>query len=279
MGFGTAEVEFVIAARHLGVDFTRTMTLGRQQFTGRRAALERLVGAGVWGDGYVEPFLTHLGARSVRSLDASSYQSATDVHDLNDPAPTTLHEGFSAVVDSGTLEHVFNLPEALRSAMHLVEAGGHLILMSPCNNNPGHGFYQLTPELLFRALAPENGYEVTRCCLREQRGGWYEVADPAVVGRRCEFRTRRMAYLFVVARRTSVTPIFATWPQQSDYTTEWSGSAGSGAGAGRRSRSGRMVSALPWKRVAMKVRSLNYPPSYRRRRDHFTSSSLRTTEE
>jgi hypothetical protein len=264
MGFGTAEVEFVVAAGRLGVSFERTMTLGRQRLTLKQKDLERLSGIDAKGDGFVEALLMHLGADEVRSLDASGYEGATDVHDLNEPAPTALHGRFSAVIDGGTLEHVFNLPEALRSAMVMVEPGGHLILMVPCNNSPGHGFYQVTPELVYRSLSRENGYEMRLCYLHEDRGGWYAVVDPSDVGRRCEFRTRRTAYLFVVARRVSAAPVFANWPQQSDYTTEWSG-----ANASRQT-----TPTSSAKRLAMRVKSRFYPPSYRRRRAHFSSSRL-----
>ena len=54
-----------------------------------RAALERRLHADVWGDGFGDGFLRHLGADLVDSLDASDFEGATIVHDLNLPAPTT----------------------------------------------------------------------------------------------------------------------------------------------------------------------------------------------
>ena len=264
VGFGVAEIEFVEAARELGVRFDRTMTLGRQQITATSAQLDKLE-PGV-PRGFAEPLLRRYGATSVRSLDASDFEDATDTHDLNEPLPETLDEQFTAVIDSGTLEHVFNLPVALRSAMRMVELHGHLIVMTPCNDSPGHGFYQLSPELLFRALAPENGYEVLRVRLREQRGRWYDVIDPVEVGRRCEFRTHRTAYLYAVARRVEVVPIFAAWPQQSDYETKWKG----GTHTANRSGARRVLDHTRRLRsVAMKVRTWSWPPSYKRRGEHF----------
>ena len=214
MGFSSDEVDFLRSLEGL-VDFRRTLTLGRQSLRLPRAALERRLHADVWGDGFGDGLLRHLGADLVDSLDASDFEGATVVHDLNLPAPTKLVGRYTAVIDAGTVEHVFNVPEALRTAMSLVAQGGHLVLMAPCNNNPGHGFYQFTPELVFRSLSASNGFAVVRCLLKEVRGRWYDVADPASLGRRREFRTRRSTYLFVVAERVSVVPIFAEWPQQS----------------------------------------------------------------
>ena len=173
--------------------------------------------------GYVEPLMRLLGSQEIRSIDTSAFENATDIHDLNDPLPANLHAQFSAVIDSGTIEHVFNLPQALKNAMELVALDGHLVLISPTNNDAAHGFYQLSPELLFRSLGAENGFEIESFLIREDRGSWYEVIDPLEVGAHAEFRSRRTTYLYVIARRKELVPVFRRWPQQSDYVTAWSG--------------------------------------------------------
>ena len=45
-------------------------------------------------------------------MDASAFEGANFVHDLNNPIPEELHCKYDAVVDGGTLEHVFNVPVA-----------------------------------------------------------------------------------------------------------------------------------------------------------------------
>ena len=277
MGFNVAAVEFLSVARDAGVSFDRTLMLGRQSLDLGAHDRERLA-PGV-PEGFAEPLLVALGAREVRSLDASGYEGATDVHDLNEPVPVELHERFSAVIDGGTLEHVFNYPEALRSAMRMIEPGGHLLVMTPCNDSPGHGFYQVSPELLFRVLSEENGFEVERFMIREERGPWYEVLDPAIVGQRCEFTTNETAYLYVVAQRTAVVPVFGSWPQQSDYTTAWvddEATVTQQTGVRRiLARSDRLRSVVGQLRTRSSFftrvstpRSL--PRSYKRRPEHFT---------
>jgi hypothetical protein len=236
MGLNVNGLEFLVWSQREGVRFERTMTLGRQQFfwitpTKMSRVLrehglyvsKREAGAVLTGGGrFAEPLFTRLGAEEIRSIDASSFEGASDIHDLNEPIPAPLKQKFSAVIDSGTLEHVFNFPQAIANAMEMVELGGHLLLMSPTNNEGGHGFYQFAPELFFRVLSPENGFSVERILLREYLGRhWYEVADPAELGHRSQFRSRGVAYLYLRARRDEIRTPFDSWPQQSDFAADW----------------------------------------------------------
>ena len=86
-------------------------------------------------------------------MDASSFEGATVVHDLNLPITEALKGRFDVVCDAGTIEHVMNFPTAIRNCMEMVRVGGHLILGTPANNFFGHGFYQFSPELWFRLFS------------------------------------------------------------------------------------------------------------------------------
>ena len=293
MGINANGLEFLVWAKREGVRFERTMTLGRQQFFWftpekmRRVLREHGLHVSehearadlTEGGGFAEPLLARLGAEEIRSMDASPYEGASDVHDLNEPIPAALKQNFSAVIDSGTLEHVFNFPQAIANAMEMVELGGHLLLLSPTNNEPGHGFYQFAPELFFRVLSPENGFSVERVLLREYLGRhWYEVADPAELGHRSQFRSRGIAYLYVRARREEIRTPFDSWPQQSDFVAAW-GVASSAAQ--RTSRASRLkatarrflpqpflnqISSLRWKPVVFRWK---HPALYQHQREQF----------
>ncbi len=252
MGLNAHHLRFLLRARAAGVSFERPITIGRQQLfmdipTMRRsfrhlgreitdAEAERLL---TEDDGFAEPVLRLLGASSPDAMDASTYEGASVVHDLNAPLPAELRERYSLVVDSGSLEHVFDFPRAVRSCLEMVEVGGHFIAMSPANNSMGHGFYQFSPELFYRALSPENGFRVVEMVAVEMRDDapWYAVRDPAEVGRRVEWQSSSETYLFVCARRERAVPLFATPPQQSDYAGAWSAAAGEESGP--RSHHGR----------------------------------------
>jgi hypothetical protein len=241
MGFDVQGIKFLLATRRSGVRFDRTAMIGRQELFIDPVTLHRLlrrsglaIGAAeterllTEASGYAEPLLRHLGARQISSIDASHYEQASLVHDMNNPIPESLKSAFSAVVDAGTLEHVFNFPVALKNCMEMVQEGGDLLLMTPANNFMGHGFYQFSPELFFRVLSADNGYEVVRAivCETSPDAPWYEVVDPALAGRRVELLSSAPMYLLIQARRTRNTALLEVTPQQSDYAVMWQDKAG-----------------------------------------------------
>jgi hypothetical protein len=91
------------------------------------------------------------------------------------------------------------------------------------NGQPGHDFYQFSPELYYRILSPENGFRVKHMFWKTQHRAarWYRIADPAVVGRRASRLSVSPASLFVAAERIADMPVLRTPPQQSDYVTAW----------------------------------------------------------
>ena len=223
MGIDINLARLLFSARERGVAFDRTLTLGAQELHVSKKDRERLFpnhDAKSISDG--PALLRALGAETVDAVDVSDYEGAAILHDLNDPIGDEYKEICSVLIDGGTLEHLFNFSCGLRNAMSMVEEGGHLITYNPANNFLGHGFYQCSPELYFRALSPENGFEVERVVLVEEGGGWYEVTDPAAVRSRVQVINDRPTFIYVQARRTKVLPIFETWPQQSDYQMIWS---------------------------------------------------------
>lgn len=279
MGVGISTAEFLVGASRSGVRFDRTATIGRQWLLVGPMRVGRILRQhGEWptglsvrefgrafreSPGYVDPLLHLLGAREITAIDASPYEGAPIVHDLNEPVPDDLHERFSLVVDGGSLEHIFNVPVALRSYMQMVEVGGHLVLQTMANNAFGHGFFQFSPEFFYRTLSPENGYEIERVVVVEDDIAWrrvgalnvpvdvagpeYAVIDPAEVGERVELRTKRQLLVQVLARRTARGPIFATSPQQSDYAATWDRHEDEDH---REPRTPRRKHSIPWLHLA-----------------------------
>jgi len=237
MGFDTHTIKYLLAAQAGGVSFERVATIGRQaltlnarelrsvfEFFGERLSAGDAKAILEEADGYADELFRRLGAASVDSVDASEYESATIIHDLNQPIPDDLRDRFTLLIDGGSLEHVFNVPVALRNCMEMVAIGGHYVSVNPANNFFGHGFYQFSPELFFRAFSPENGYEVDRIIAFETRprSTWYLVRDPREVHRRVRLENRRPVHLIAQARRIVPAAIFAQTPQQFKYSDLWS---------------------------------------------------------
>lgn len=243
MGLDDKATQFLLASRQLGVSFEQTATIGRQRLYITKSGLaKRLSAFGITttsetaqrlleeAQGYSEPLFRLLGATRTESFDASDYEGASCVLDLNQPIPSEREAAFTAVVDSGTLEHVFNFPEAIRNCMQMVQLGGHLLSITNVNNLAGHGFYQFSPELFYRVLSESNGFTVTRLLVTETSSPhWYEVTDPVDARGRVQLRTFRPTYLCVVAQRTAIKPIFTVPPQQSDYVSQWHAADGNTA--------------------------------------------------
>jgi hypothetical protein len=212
-----------------GVDFSRTLMLGRQQMP---------------DSSYAERFFHGLGAESVDSLDASPFEGATIIADLNHPLPTDLRRRFTAVFDGGTLEHVFDVATALRSCLDMVALDGHYITVSPANNWAGHGFYQFSPELLFRVLSPDAGFTLRGSFVVElrRRRRWYAIRDPKEERKRLHWRNQFRTYAIAVARRTELVDLTDFVANQSDYAARWDGYLDPATDGGSR-RAGGMKAA------------------------------------
>lgn len=260
MGFDVNGVKALLLARATGVDFSRTAMIGRQrlnltpdEFTGvldagRIPHSEAAVRSIMYDHGHYSEGLMHaLGASELVSVDYSDYEGAGVVHDMNRPIPEALRSRFSLVVDSGSLEHVFNFPVAVENCMRMVAPGGHFIALTPANNFMGHGFYQFSPELFFSLLNEKNGYEIEIVMAYEDRpdAEWYRVANPSALGCRVTLVNRRPVYLLVVAHRRSEHAGPFAVPSQSDYVQVWAGSAAAAARPARGKLASLALKCIP----------------------------------
>jgi hypothetical protein len=160
----------------------------------------------------------------------SDFERATHIHDFNQPLPTSLANRFSVVFDGGTIEHVFNIPQAFKNCMEMIRIGGHFIQANVANNYMGHGFWQFCPELIYRIFSRENGFQIKVVLMHEPNkmiwngasfGAWYKVEDPAAHHCRVELVNHRPTYICTIAQRVEDRRIFASFPQQSDYIEAW----------------------------------------------------------
>lgn len=240
MGFDTNGVRFLLTARASGVNFERSAMIGRQKMHVLPQALSALLGQFGFDDGenlaqnalskdkrFAEPFLHLLGATDVVSFDASDYECASCVHDMNEAIPEEYKAKYSVVIDGGSLEHIFNFPVAVKNCMEMIEVGGYYLGITPANNFMGHGFYQFSPELYYRVFSPDNGFVTERIIIFEDvpDAQWVQLTDPDVLGKRVEMINSKPAYMLIQARRVKEKEIFRNAPQQSDYSAHWSKAA------------------------------------------------------
>lgn len=293
MALDTESVRFLLASRRSGAGFRRCMTLGRQSLMvgkNEMAMLLReydynpedypeLLAAEYSRLRWSEDFWKVLGTEELCTMDASDFEGATVVHDLNEPIPGDLKQRFDAVCDIGTLEHIFNFPQALRNCLEMVALGGHIFLHTPANNLFGHGFYQFSPELFSCVLSAENGFKLEKIVAVEHgpRHRWFEVADPMVTRSIGKLTNVFPVALYIRAQRTAIVPVLSKAPNQSAFVAQWSGDASpeQKGVVDRFSRGGwvnfnkRLIEAAP--RLARFLEGFRYSPlnrewSFRNRR-------------
>jgi hypothetical protein len=100
--------------------------------------------------GYIsdKTFFEVLGFNSLVSIDNSEFESCSKILDLNTAQlPEEFRNKFTAILNPGTLEHVFHVPNALNNIFEMLEVGGRVFHFLPSHNFVDHGFYMFSPTL------------------------------------------------------------------------------------------------------------------------------------
>lgn len=208
---------------HSHGSFGKTATLGRQNVhVPDRDLISIFGGLGGHEGSYCEQLLgEYFGAEEVVSIDSSAYEGASKVHDLNVPLPQDLVGKFDTVIDAGTLEHVFDVAQALKNTSLLVKPGGQIIHISPSDNFCGHGFWQFSPGLYFTLYSSKNGYKDTEVFVAELGSPdvWFRVREP-IGSERIELIPK--VPMFVIVRTVLERKTFSHESvNQSDYVFAW----------------------------------------------------------
>lgn len=91
-----------------------------------------------------------LGFDAVDSCDISADEGPSFTLDLNEPVPLSFHGNYDAVIDSGTIEHIFDLKTVLRNIHDMLKPNGRAVFMTvPVSNYVDHGYYMFSPQILY----------------------------------------------------------------------------------------------------------------------------------
>lgn len=181
-------------------------------------------------DEYCETLMEKLGFGTMEAMDFSGFEGATILHDLNKPPASELQNQFDFIFDGGTIEHVFNVPQALETVYTMLKPGGRFVSANGMNGWPGHGMYQFNPELVWTFWGRACNCVVHDCrALPKIPGGQVgeqAFRDPAVTGKRLRMKGKigtGRTYLYYEIEKTeeSHPPTYAL---QSDYEVKWQGS-------------------------------------------------------
>lgn len=241
MGIIKKDLIFIKYCQLIGADFSLTATLGRQTLYMSRQDL-----SDIWGlifpnilvkkvdeifnsektsaFPYGEIIFSLLGAKSVVSYDYSSYEGASCIVDLNVPLDKEHYNKYSVVFDGGTLEHIYNFPQALTNVVNLLKPGGYFISISPANNYFGHGFYQFSPELFYSCLNESNGMRNTKVFINGHENSFFYALPVNRTGVRGELNDTKTSKTsnFVISQKGWSTNNNSEI-NQKDYELVWNG--------------------------------------------------------
>lgn len=111
-------------------------------------------------------------------IDKFDDDSPLILHDLNLPVPAHLHDRFNLVLDSGTIEHIFDVSRVVENILVMCRTSGWVVHISPSSNFVDHGFYSLSPCFFFDVYRA-NGFDDFRCYLLQ--------VDPTDYFARCPY--------------------------------------------------------------------------------------------
>lgn len=117
--------------------------------------------------------LTLLGAKKIYVADVSSYENPDIIMNLNRPVDNKYHDRFDFILDVGTLEHIFNIPQALENIKLMCKPGGTIIFSTPASGAINHGFYQISPTFYYDYFKI-NGFDNFSCFILEGSSLNYE---------------------------------------------------------------------------------------------------------
>lgn len=175
--------------------------------------------------------LRMIGFDRVVRIDYSDYESPDLLIDLNAAeTPNELQQAFDLVLDSGTIEHVFDVAAAVRHCARMVRSGGRVIHLTPASNCVEHGFHSLSPTF-FADFYSACQWQINRVYLCQMpldlpRGQW-TVYDYWNSSRFIPLGQldQRIWFTFCVATKGSASVLAV--PQQWVYLNTWKDSAGS----------------------------------------------------
>lgn len=175
--------------------------------------------------GYAERLFEKLGFGAIQTMDFSAYEGAQIIHDLNRPVPARLHDSFEFIFDGGTLEHVFNVPQAFENVFNMLRPGGTFVSATPFNGWPGHGFYQFQPDLVWSFWKYMAGCEVVRCIAlpNDPTEKALDLPDNKGSSKRREYDQKIPAgrvFIYYEVRKLAESRLGGS-VLQADYETKW----------------------------------------------------------
>lgn len=102
-------------------------------------------------------------------IDKFALDNPIILHDLQKPIEARYHDFFNFVLDSGTMEHIFDVKSVMSNIVRITKVGGYVLHLTPAQNFLNHGFYQFSPTFFYDFYI-SNGFEIIESYIIELRG-------------------------------------------------------------------------------------------------------------
>lgn len=140
-------------------------------------------------------------------IDKIAHRGIECVVDLNEPLPEQYQQQASLLIDTGTLEHCFNVGTAFRNMCEMTQQGGVIITAAPANKFR-HGYYNFGPDIYIDAFN-DNGFEILdMVCLTSKM-------QPVIIPSKTKNGMPHGSIFMVTARRNKIQNW--QWPVQRKY--------------------------------------------------------------
>lgn len=149
-------------------------------------------------------------------IDIARIRGEERILDLNLPCPEAEHQRYGLILDGGTLEHCFNIGQAVRNVAEMTAIGGHVLGINPMSMF-NHGFYNLNPTW-YHDFYGQNGFEILSLTLTTTLLDGPEIPVPAHQRFKCPHHN---TLLVMLARRVKDQAI--VWPVQHKYLAQSGG--------------------------------------------------------
>ena len=144
-------------------------------------------------------------------VDLVASRGGERIVDLNEPLPPDLVDAFDIVLDAGTMEHCFNVGQAIRNIVAMAKVGGFVIHMNPMTMI-NHGFFNFSPTF-YHDFYGQNGHQlIAPICGLSANG--IKVTYQKVDHTRRQSVSDSAMVMSVVRKQNDSAPI---WPMQSKY--------------------------------------------------------------
>jgi len=111
---------------------------------------------------HARTFFEMLGINDYWDLDCSDYENPVIIHDLNLPVAEELRSKFNLILDSGTMEHIFDVRQVVENLVRMCRASGWIVHITPASNFLDHGLYSFSP-IFFYDVYGANGFDSCIC--------------------------------------------------------------------------------------------------------------------